>query len=145
MNTGAPHNFDAYAADAQKAFSEQTAQLSARMEDMADFAKGNMDAFIVSATKATESMKEIATEVLTFTKQTMDANIAAMKDLSQSKDASEFVEKQTALAKTSMEAFAKQAQRLNEMTMAAAKECAEPVNARFAAVGEMVKAGGYKA
>ena len=41
--------------------------------------------------------------------------------------------------------MAKQVQKLNEMTMAAAKECAEPVNARLAAVGEMVKVGAYKA
>ena len=42
--------FDAYAADAQKAFTEHTAQMSARMEDVADFAKGNVDAMIASAT-----------------------------------------------------------------------------------------------
>ena len=134
-------NFEAYSADAQKAFSEQTAQVAARMEDVADFAKGNVDAMIASATKATESMKDIATEMLTFAKSSMDANMAAMKDLSQSKDVSEFVEKQSTLTKSSVENFAKQAQKLNEMTIAAAKECAEPVNARLAAVGDIVKGG----
>lgn len=135
------NNFEAYTADAQKAFSEQTAQVSARMEEVADFAKGNVDAMIASATKATESMKEIATEMLSFAKTSMDTNMAAMKDLSKSKDVSEFVEKQSTLTKSSMENFAKQAQKLNEMTMAAAKECAEPVNARLAAVGDIVKNG----
>ncbi|MEM9724874.1 MAG: phasin family protein [Pseudomonadota bacterium] len=134
-------NFDAYAADAQKAFTEHTAQISARMEDVAEFAKGNVDAMIASATKATESMKEITTEMLSYAKVSMDASLAAMKDLSQAKDVSEFVEKQSALTKNSMENFAKQAQKLNEMTMAAAKECAEPVNARLAAVGDIVKTG----
>ena len=138
------NSFENYAADAQKTFTEHTAQFSARMEDVAEFAKGNLDAMIASATKATESMKEIANEMLGFTKSSMDANLAAIKELSQVKDASEFVEKQTALAKTSMEGYAKQVQKLNEMTMAAAKECAEPVNARMAAVGEMVKVGAYK-
>ena len=96
---------------------------------------------IASATKATESMKEITTELLTFAKSSMDANMAAMKELSKSKDVSEFVEKQSTLTKSSMENFAKQAQKLNEMTVAAAKECAEPVNARLAAVGDIVKGG----
>ena len=139
------NSFESYTSEAQKTFTEQTAQMSARMEDMADFAKDNLDAMIASAAKATESMKEIATEMLSFTKLSMESNLAAFKELSQSKDASEFVEKQTAMAKASMENFAKQAQKLNEMSIAAAKECAEPVNARLAAVGEIVKTGGYKA
>ncbi|MEL6979541.1 MAG: phasin family protein [Pseudomonadota bacterium] len=134
-------SYDAYAADAQKAFADQTAQMSARMEDVAEFAKGNVDAMIASATKATESMKEITTEMLSYAKTSMEASLAAMKDLSQSRDVSEFVEKHSSMTKASMENFAKQAQKLNEMTMAAAKECAEPVNARLAAVGEIVKTG----
>lgn len=138
------NTFDNYAAEAQKTFTEHTAQMSARMEDIAEFAKGNVEAMIASATKATENMKEIATEMLAYTKTAVDANLVAMKELSQSKDPSEFVERQAAMAKHTMENFAKQAQKLNEMTMAAAKECAEPVNARLAAVGEMVKTGAYK-
>lgn len=136
--------FENYAQDAQKTFTEQTAQMSARMEEMADFAKGNMDAMIVASMKATESMKDIATEMLTYAQSTMDSNVAALKEMGQAKDPAAFVEKQSALAKASMETFAKQAQKLNEMTMAAAKDCAEPVNARLAAVGEIVKGGAFK-
>lgn len=137
-------SFEAYSADMQKAFHDQTAQMSARMEDVAEFAQGNVDAFIASATKATESMKEITTEVLGYTKAVVDANVAAIKEISGAKDASEMMEKQTSFAKSTMEDFAKQAQKLNEMSIAAAKECVEPVNARFAAVGELVKTGNYK-
>ncbi len=139
------NNFENYAADAQKAFSEQSQQMAARFEEVAEFTKGNVDAMFASATKATESMKEIATEMLGYARASMDANLSALKDLSQSKDASEFMERQSAIAKSTMENFAKQAQKLNEMTMAAAKECSEPVNARMAAVSEMVKSGAYKA
>ncbi|MCI4660722.1 MAG: phasin family protein [Neomegalonema sp.] len=131
------------AADMQKNFQEQTAQMAARMEDVADFAQGNVDAFIASATKATESMKEITTEILGYTKAVMDNNVAVIKEMAELKDPAKAMEKQTAFAKESMEGFAKQAQKLNEMSMAAAKECVEPVNARFAAVGEMVKSGGF--
>lgn len=140
----AKDNFENYAADAQKAFSEQSAQMAARVTEVAEFAKGNVDAMFASANKATESMKDIATEMLGFAKSSMDAHLSALKDLSQSKDASEFMEKQSTLAKSSVENFTKQAQKLNEMTMAAAKECSEPVNARMAAVSEMVKSGAYK-
>ncbi len=138
-------SFDNYAQEAQKNLAEHTAQMSARLEDMAEFAKGNMDAFIASATKATESMKEISSEMLGYAKASMDHNVTALRELSQAKDASEFMEKQTVLAKQSMESFAKQAQKLNEMTMAAAKECAEPVNARMAAVSDLMKSGVAKA
>lgn len=136
--------FENYAQDAQKTFTEQTAQMAGRMEELADFAKGNMDAMIVASMKATESMKDIATEMLTYAQSTMDSNVAAIKEMGQMKDPSAFVEKQSALAKASMESFAKQAQKLNEMTMAAAKDCSEPVNARLAAVGEIVKGNAFK-
>ncbi|MCI4665425.1 MAG: phasin family protein [Neomegalonema sp.] len=138
------NNFEGYAADAQKAFTEQSAQMAARFEEVADFTKGNVDAMFASATKATESMKEIATQMLGFARASMEANMAALKDLSQSKDPSEFMERQSSIAKATMESFADQARKLNEMTMAAAKECSEPVNARMAAVSEMVKSGAYK-
>lgn len=143
MAKDATQTFEAYTADAQKAFSEHTAQLSSKMEELAEFATGNADAMITAAKKASESMNEIASEMLTFAKHSMEANMAAFKELAQAKDASEFMEKQTALAKISMETFARQAQKLNEMTVAAAKECAEPVNARMAAVGELVKTGSF--
>lgn len=138
-------NFETYAADAQRTFTEHTQQFAARMEDAAEFAKGNVDAMFESATKATERMQALTSEMLGFAQSSLEANFAAFREMSQIKDASEFVERQTALAKNSMEIFAKQAQKLNEMTMAAAKDCAEPVNARMAAVGEMVKSGVYKA
>lgn len=138
------NTFENYAQDAQKTFTDQTAQMSARMEEFAEFAKSNMDAMIVASMKATESMKDIATEMLTYAQTAMDSNVEAMKEIGQSKDAADFVEKQSALAKASMESFAKQAQKLNEMTMAAAKDCAEPVNARLAAVGELVKTNSFK-
>ena len=138
-------NFENYTADTQKAFTEQSAQMVARLGEAAEFAKGNADAVFASANKAAASMKDIATEMLGYAQASMDANIAALKDLSNAKDASEFMERQSTHAKSSMESFAKQAQKINEMTVAAAKDCSEPVSARVAAVGEMVKTGGYKA
>jgi phasin family protein len=139
------NTFEAYTAGAQKTFTEQTAQFSARMDDLAEFTTGNADAMITAARKATESMNEIASEMLNFSKATLDTNLAAFKELSQSKNATEFMEKQSTLTKAAVDTFALQAQKLNEMTVAAAKDCSEPVNARMAAVSELVKTGTFKA
>lgn len=126
-------------ADFQKAFTEHSAQFTAQFEEVANFTKGNFEAMIASATKATESANEIANEVLAFAKTSVDSSTAAMKDLSKAKDFSELVEKQSTLSKSTMASFAQQAQKLQEMTVAAAKECAEPVNARLSVAGDIVK------
>ena len=133
--------FDAFQYDAQKAFTEQSAKLSASAEEFAAFAKENLDALFASAAKAAEGASAITAEVLAYAKTSADASNAALKDLSNTKDVSEFVEKQSALTKSSLEGFAKQAQKLNQMTVAVAKECAEPMQARMAAVGDAVKKG----
>ena len=136
-----PTKLDAFSFDAQKAFTQQSAKLTAGAEEVAAFTKDNLDAFFASATKATEGASAIAAEFLAFAKTSADASTEALKELANSKDVSEFVEKQSELTKSSMQDFAAQAQKLNQMTIETAKECVEPVQARFAAVGEVVKNG----
>ncbi|MFT7038591.1 MAG: hypothetical protein ACJAW4_001293 [Paracoccaceae bacterium] len=51
----------------------------------------------------------------------------------------ELIEKQATYAKTTFDGMMKQATKMNEMAMAAAKESMEPINARFTAAADMVK------
>lgn len=144
MAKDAATTFEAYTADFQKTFTDGAAQYTAKMGEVAEFAKGNIDAFFASAAKATESAHEMTEVMLGMTQSSIDANVAALKELSSVKDPSEFVEKQTALAKSSMEQMSESMNKLNEMAMAAMKHCAEPMNARFTAIGEIVKDGGRR-
>lgn len=132
-------------ADLQKNFEEQNARVAAKVEEAAVFAKDNLDAMIASAEKASASAQEITNTMLTFAKDAVDQNFAALKDLGQTKDVSELVEKQTALAKSSVEGLVQQTQKINEMAIAAVKDCAEPMNARVAQLSETVRAGFAKA
>ncbi|MEM1419632.1 MAG: phasin family protein [Pseudomonadota bacterium] len=129
------------ATDMQKTFEEQNARVTAKVEEAAEFAKGNFDAMMASAEKVSESAQVITTTMLQFAKDAVDQNFAVLKELGQTKDASEFVEKQTAFAKTSVEGLVQQTQKINEMTIAAVKDCAEPVNARVADVSETMRSG----
>ncbi|MEL6280412.1 MAG: phasin family protein [Pseudomonadota bacterium] len=130
---------DVYPKELQKVFSDTNAQYAARMEDMAEFTKDNFDAFFASAAKVTESAQEMTDAMLGFTRSSMDANMAAMKEMSSVKDPSELLEKQTAFAKSSMDQLSDHMGKMNEMAMTAVKQCVEPMNARFAAIGEVVK------
>lgn len=145
MAKDAATHLDAYSADMRKALTDGAEQYSAKVEEMAEFAKGNMDAFFASAAKATESAQEMTNAMLGFTRASIDANMAAVKELSAVKDANEFVEKQNAFAKASAESLSAHVSKINEMTMAAMKECAEPMSARFSMIGEIVKDGAGRA
>ena len=78
---------------------------------------------------------------MAFSKQAVEDSMAAAKDLAASKSVMELMEKQAEYAKASFDTMMKQATKMNEMYMAAAKETMEPINARFTAAADMVASG----
>lgn len=132
-------NFDTYTAGAQQAFTAQSAQFSETSKEFADFAKANLDAVFASAASATENSNKIMTALLSFAQASTNTSTAAFKELAKAKDLAEFSEKQATLTKASVQAFAEQAQKLHEMSVAATEECVAPLKTRFAAFGDFVK------
>lgn len=130
---------ESLAADAQKAATDQFEKISKSFEDAAAFNQDNMDAFMKSSNIATKAAEEMNAAFMTFSKRAVDESVAATKDLSSVKTVPEFVEKQAAFAKSSLDTYMKQAAKFNEMFMAAAKDVAEPMNARATAAADLVK------
>ncbi|QIE55490.1 phasin family protein [Pikeienuella piscinae] len=127
------------AADAQKAATDQFEKISKSLEDVAAFGQDNMDALMKSSSVAVKAAEELNAEIMSFSKKSVEEAVASAKEMSSIKTVPEFVEKQAAFAKTSLDGYMKQAAKINEMFMAAAKDMAEPMNARAAAAADMVK------
>lgn len=130
---------ESLAADAQKAANDQFQKFSQSFEDAAVFGQANVDALVKSGNIAAKAAEELNGEFMSYSKRAMEEGVAAAKDFSAVKTVPEFVEKQAAFAKSSIDGFMKQTAKFNEMFMAAAKDISEPMNARATAAADLVK------
>ncbi|HEU0223107.1 MAG TPA: phasin family protein [Paracoccaceae bacterium] len=131
---------EAFAADTQKTLTAQMQKLTKGLETATAFNQETVDAMIKSSEIATKALEGLNAELVGYTKKAFEDGVAAAKDFASAKNVSELFEKQTDFAKTSMDSFMKQAAKVNELCMAAAKSTVEPINARFTAATEVFKA-----
>ena len=137
--TEAAKSLESFAADAQKSMSAQMEKMSKSFEEAAAFNQESFDAVVKASNLYVKAAEELNAEFMAFSKQAVEDSMAAAKDLAASKSVMELMEKQAEYAKTSFDTMMKQATKMNEMYMAAAKETLEPINARFTAAADMVK------
>ncbi|HUS54787.1 MAG TPA: phasin family protein [Thermohalobaculum sp.] len=88
------------------------------------------------SSKATESM---SAEIAARSKRTYKDNLAVAKDLIACTSVNEFVEKQMAFGRTSVEGFVAEATKLKEMHAATAKETFVRLNPRVTTAVEASK------
>lgn len=124
---------------AQKAAADQVAKIAKTLEEAAAFGQDNMGALMKSSNLAIKHVEEMNAEIVAFSKKSIEEGLAAAKELSTIKTVPEFVEKQAELAKSQFDTFMKQAARMNELYMAAAKDVYAPLNDRAAAAADLVK------
>lgn len=127
------------AAETQQSINEQVGKFTRGFEDIAAFNQETVEAIFKSGNLAAKVAEELNAETMAFTKKSVEEGVAAAKDLSSVKSVNDLVEKQADYAKSAMESFVRQATRVNELYLAAAKDCAAPINARLSAMGDLVK------
>ncbi len=126
-------------AETQKSVNAQMEKMAKSFEDVAAFNQESVDAMISASNVAMKAAEEINAELMAYSKKTLEEGVAAAKDFASSKSITELLEKQTEFAKLSFDGFMKQASKMNEMALAAAKNSMEPISARMTAAGEMAK------
>ncbi|MFZ5608437.1 MAG: phasin family protein [Pseudomonadota bacterium] len=105
-------------------------------DQVAAYSKENIEAVVASTNAATRGVEALSAEVIGLSKKGMEDGIAAVKALTSAKNARDFVDIQSTLAKDSYESFVAEASRLSEMTLKLANEVLEPVGSRFSAAVE---------
>lgn len=117
-------------AETLKSGFEKTAKA---LESAADFSKGNIEAYIESATVAGEGFRTISSEISLFSKKSLDESVAATKAIMASKSIHEAIELQSSFAKMAFAAYVGQMKLLNELYVATMKDTLVPVQARVEA------------
>ena len=132
-------NVEEFTADAQKSIEQGVEKMAEQMEDMTSFGQQNMEAMVAASKRAAKAAEEMNAEVAAFTKKSYEDSMAAAKEMTSAKSVTELFEKQSAFAKSMMEAFVSESTKLNELATTAGRECMEPINARMTASAEMMK------
>lgn len=140
MNTDATKTVEEFTAEAQKQMETSVETMTKSMEDAAAFGRHNMDALVSCSKRAAKVAEEMNAEFAAFAKKSYEDGLAAAKDMTSAKSVTELFEKQTAYGKSAMEAYVAEATKMNEMMSAAMKDIFEPLNERFTAAADMVKA-----
>jgi phasin family protein len=141
MNTAteAASKIETFAADAKKSMSAQMEKMSKSFEDASAFNQESFDAMTKTSNMSVKAAEEINAEFVAFSKKTVEDTVSATKEMAASKTIVELMEKQAVYAKSTLDGMMKQATKMNEMAMAAAKESMEPINARFTAAADKMK------
>lgn len=140
--TKAAAKVEEFAADAQKTMTEGMEKMTKSIEEITAFGQENVDAVVKSSEIAAKAAEGLGSELTAFAKKSFEDSVAAAQDLTSAKNMTELFEKQTAFAQSAFESFVQQATKMNEIYMAAAKDIAAPINARFTAATESMKSFG---
>jgi phasin family protein len=136
--------FEQVTAASTEAVRENIDRGLAAFAEVSAFGKGNVEAWVASATAAQKGFETLSARSVAFSKQAIENHVNATKALMTSKSVQEFVEKQNAYAKTSVEAYVAELSSFTELASGLAKETLAPINERVNAVGTLIQAGAVR-
>jgi phasin family protein len=102
------------------------------------FGKENADAVMKCATAAGKGIETINSEVFAYARRSLEESIAATKAVIGSKSLDEAFQRQSEYGKAAFETYIDQLARVGELTMASAKDATSPLQARVAALADLV-------
>jgi phasin family protein len=91
---------------------------------------------VASMTAATKGAESVGSQAMNYSKRSMEDGVAAAKALATAKSMQEVVELQTAYAKTALETYLAEMNRMSETVASSVKDSLAPLNERVTAVME---------
>ncbi len=107
--------------------------------EMSEFAKGNVDAMMVSAKAATTGFETLANMIVEHSKKGFEETTAAMKSMAAAKSPAELFQLQNDFAKARFDHAVAMWSALSETMLKVAGDIAQPVSTRVALAGEAMK------
>lgn len=132
--------FEQFTTAGNTAFKDGVEKSLTALNDLNGAAKENLEAMVASVTAATKGAETLGAQSIAYSKKSVEDGIAAAKDLSSAKSIQEVVEKQTAFAKTAMEAYMAELNKASETVAASFKDSVVPLNSRVTATMEKFQA-----
>ncbi len=134
---GATETYESIAAASNKAVKDGVEKAMAAFGDLNAFSKDNVEAWVASMTTAGKGVEQVNSQIAAFAKQTMEDGVAAAKRFSSVKSVQEMLELQTEFAKSSMETYLAEMNKVADTMTGAVKDAAKPINERVTAAMQM--------
>lgn len=108
-------------------------------EQILGFSKDTAEAYVKAANVAGKGAETLHSEIVAYSKQTIEGSIANAKAVMASKSAHEAFELQSGFAKSAFEAYVAQMTKLSELMVATSKESFAPIQGRVQAWVDVVQ------
>jgi len=123
--------------DRAKAAMEKSAKAG---EELTEFTKGNVEAFVTSAKTAAKGAETLGQEVAEYGKKSFESASAALKSFATVKSPTELFQLQSEFAKSSFDGAVQEASKLSEAWVKLAGDVFQPLSSRYALAAEKFKA-----
>ena len=129
----------AFAAGGQRNLTQNFEKFSKGFGGLAAFGQDNVEAVVKSSEIAAKAFEGIGQELTAYSKKSLEDGVAAAQDFASAKTVTELFEKQTAYTQTAFESWLNQANKMNEIFVAAAKDASAPIAQRVSAASDALK------
>ena len=108
-------------------------------EEMTEFTKGNVEAFVASGKVAAKGAETLTQEAAEYGKKSFESAAAAFKSFAAVKSPTELFQLQGEYAKTSFDSAMAEASKLSEAWVKLAGDIFQPISSRYAVAAEKIK------
>jgi phasin family protein len=127
------------AAAGNQAFKETVERSLSTLNQLNDVSKRNLEAVVASVSAATRGAEALGAQAMSYGKSSMEQSAEAARALSAAKSVQEAVELQTNYARTALETYLSEMNRMSETVAAAVKDSLAPLNERATAAMETLQ------
>ncbi len=131
---------EAFTAASNKAVKDGMEKAMGAFGDINTFSRDNIEALVESMTTAGKSVEQLNTHVIAYTKEAVEESVSIAKRLAGAKSVQEVIEVQTGYAKTSMDKYMGEVNKVTDLFASSMKDTFKPLNARVTAAVEMLQA-----
>ena len=122
-----------------QAFKETVERSLSTLNQLNDVSKRNLEAVVASISAATRGAEAVGAQAMSYGKSSMEQSAEAARALSAAKSVQEAVELQTNFARTALETYLSEMNRMSETVASAVKDSLAPLNERATAAMETLQ------
>ena len=128
-----------FATAGNQAFKDAVEKSLAALNDANAYSKQNLEAVVASVTAATKGAEALGAQAMAYSKKAVETQVAAAKSLGSAKSIQEVVELQTSFAKSALESYMAEMNKMSETFAASVKDSMKPINERVTAAVERLQ------
>jgi phasin family protein len=123
--------YEQYFAAAKDQLGKLFPSAAKNFEDLAEFNKGNFDAFMAASNAATKGFETLSQQMIAYNQKAVETSMATAKALLGCKTVQDVVEVHSDLTKKGIDEWLAEGTKFSELTVKVANQAAEPINSRL--------------